>query len=500
MELHNDKMKDVHFVIGDRAEAIDDTLHLRTRVNHGWLTGLKPRISPVAGDMTPVDPGSIAGAANGGDAPGGLASGGGTMSFCAICGDRATGKHYGASSCDGCKGFFRRSIRKNHMYSCRYSRQCVVDKDKRNQCRYCRLKKCFRAGMKKEVQNERDRISTRRNSQDDATSPSINTFVQAESLSRQFMPPMVGGSGDLSLKQVASIQDICESIKQQLLVLVEWAKYLPVFCELLLDDQVALLRAHAGEHLLLGVAKRSMTYKDVLLLGDGHILARSCPEADVGRVACRVLDELVVPFQELQIDDNEFACLKAVVFFDPDAKGLRDPERIRNVRFQAQLSLEDYVTDRQYESRGRFGQLLLLLPTLQSLAWQMIEQIQLARLLSVVRVDSLLQEMLLGGAANELQHPHVQHPSSHLNPEHMGGQVIMSTTLPHGLMPNGQVCEWTSSPETPHPSPPSSVPPPGTRAGAEQFRHLHTMGGSPVTPSAAHVFSHGSGLKREALS
>lgn len=39
--------------------------------------------------------------------------------LCAICGDRATGKHYGASSCDGCKGFFRRSVRKNHTYSCR---------------------------------------------------------------------------------------------------------------------------------------------------------------------------------------------------------------------------------------------------------------------------------------------------------------------------------------------------------------------------------------------
>ncbi|NXX00608.1 HNF4A factor, partial [Larus smithsonianus] len=74
----------------------------------------------------------------------------GVSSVCAICGDRATGKHYGASSCDGCKGFFRRSIRKNHVYTCRFNRQCIVDKDKRNQCRYCRLKKCFRAGMKKE--------------------------------------------------------------------------------------------------------------------------------------------------------------------------------------------------------------------------------------------------------------------------------------------------------------------------------------------------------------
>ncbi|KAJ7337059.1 Hepatocyte nuclear factor 4-gamma [Desmophyllum pertusum] len=62
---------------------------------------------------------------------------------CLICGDKATGKHYGASSCDGCKGFFRRSVRKNHVYACRFQRACVINKDKRNQCRYCRLRKCF---------------------------------------------------------------------------------------------------------------------------------------------------------------------------------------------------------------------------------------------------------------------------------------------------------------------------------------------------------------------
>ena len=79
-----------------------------------------------------------------------FAAAAGISPYCSICLDRATGKHYGAASCDGCKGFFRRSVRKNHMYTCRFQRNCTIDKDKRNQCRYCRLKKCFRAGMRKE--------------------------------------------------------------------------------------------------------------------------------------------------------------------------------------------------------------------------------------------------------------------------------------------------------------------------------------------------------------
>ncbi|XP_028265774.1 hepatocyte nuclear factor 4-alpha isoform X1 [Parambassis ranga] len=381
------------------------------------------------------------------NATGHLAAG----SLCAICGDRATGKHYGASSCDGCKGFFRRSVRKNHMYSCRFSRQCIVDKDKRNQCRYCRLKKCFRAGMKKEaVQNERDRISTRRSSYEDSSLPSINALIQADVLSRQITSPAPILNGDIRTKKIATITDVCESMKQQLLVLVEWAKYIPAFCDLPLDDQVALLRAHAGEHLLLGAAKRSMLYKDVLLLGNDHIIPRNCPELEVGRVAVRILDELVLPFQELQIDDNEYACLKAIVFFDPDSKGLSDPVKIKRMRYQVQVSLEDYINDRQYDSRGRFGELLLLLPTLQSITWQMIEQIQFVKLFGMAKIDNLLQEMLLGGSANEAPHAHHSlHP--HLVQEHLSSNVIVASTMPTPIH-NGQI----STPETPIPSPPTA--------------------------------------------
>ncbi|XP_078072462.1 hepatocyte nuclear factor 4-gamma-like isoform X2 [Mustelus asterias] len=382
----------------------------------------------------------------------------GMSTFCAICGDRATGKHYGASSCDGCKGFFRRSIRKSHVYTCRFNRQCVVDKDKRNQCRYCRLKKCFRAGMKKEaVQNERDRISNRRNNYENNSSPSINTLAQAEALSHQITFSVSAASADIGTKKIASISDVCESMKEQLLVLVEWAKYIPAFCELPLDDQVALLRAHAGEHLLLGVAKRSMLYKDVLLLGNDYAIHRNSPEMEISRVANRILDELVQPFQEIQIDDNEYACLKAIVFFDPDAKALNNPSKIKNMRYQVQVSLEDYINDRQYDSRGRFGELLLLLPTLQSITWQMIEQIQFVKLFGLAKIDNLLQEMLLGGTTSDPSHLH--HPvHPHVAQDPMTGQTILISS-----MPAAGHSEQMSTPETPLPSPPQG-------SGQEQYK------------------------------
>lgn len=80
--------------------------------------------------------------------------------------------------------------------------------------------------------------------------------------------------------------------------------------------------------------------------------------------------------------------------------------KIKNMRYQVQISLEDYINDRQYDSRGRFGELLLLLPTLQSITWQMIEQIQLVKLFGIVKIDSLLQEMLLGGKLTTSQTYH----------------------------------------------------------------------------------------------
>ncbi|KAI6219828.1 hypothetical protein M3Y99_01634900 [Aphelenchoides fujianensis] len=81
--------------------------------------------------------------------------------LCAVCGDSAFGNHYGCVVCNGCKGFFRRSIWNHRIYACRFRNDCEIRKETRNACRQCRLAKCIAVGMNPEtVQFERDQGAT----------------------------------------------------------------------------------------------------------------------------------------------------------------------------------------------------------------------------------------------------------------------------------------------------------------------------------------------------
>jgi hypothetical protein len=86
----------------------------------------------------PGGPGSNSGSTGGGSAE------------CIVCGDKSSGKHYGVLTCEGCKSFFKRSVRRNLTYTCRGSRNCPIDQHHRNQCQYCRFKKCIKVGMRRE--------------------------------------------------------------------------------------------------------------------------------------------------------------------------------------------------------------------------------------------------------------------------------------------------------------------------------------------------------------
>ncbi|CAN9515817.1 unnamed protein product [Ophioblennius macclurei] len=79
-----------------------------------------------------------------------LGSGGkirGQDELCVVCGDKASGYHYNALTCEGCKGFFRRSVTKKAVYHCKSGGGCEMDMYMRRKCQDCRLRKCRAVGM-----------------------------------------------------------------------------------------------------------------------------------------------------------------------------------------------------------------------------------------------------------------------------------------------------------------------------------------------------------------
>merc|ERR1719468_201155 len=106
--------------------------------------------------------------------------------LCLVCGDRASGYHYNALACEGCKGFFRRSITKNQNYACKYGDHCEIDMYMRRKCQACRLKKCYAVGMRADCVVPEDQCLKKRlakNKNSSETSPA------------SVAPPVGSGSG-----------------------------------------------------------------------------------------------------------------------------------------------------------------------------------------------------------------------------------------------------------------------------------------------------------------
>lgn len=69
---------------------------------------------------------------------------------CEICNDQASGFHYGVHACEGCKGFFRRTIRMKLNYK-ECTSNCEINLKSRNRCQFCRYNKCVKLGMSRDA-------------------------------------------------------------------------------------------------------------------------------------------------------------------------------------------------------------------------------------------------------------------------------------------------------------------------------------------------------------
>ncbi|XP_020604426.1 nuclear receptor subfamily 2 group F member 1-A-like isoform X4 [Orbicella faveolata] len=328
---------------------------------------------------------------------------------CAVCGDKSSGKHYGVFTCEGCKSFFKRSVRRNLSYTCRASRNCPIDQHHRNQCQYCRLRKCIKVGMRREAV-QRGRIPPTQVPQPSPQHPSLNggdvanghSFLSGfiSLLLRAEPYPTARYQQGLNMPcGIMGIENICELAARLLFSAVEWARNIPFFPDLAVTDQVALLRLVWSELFVLNAAQCPMPLQVAPLLATAGIHSNHMsPDRMVTFMDnVRIFQEQVEKYRNLHVDAAEFACLKAIVLFTSDASGLTDPQYIDSLQEKTQCALEEYTRNQYPNQPTRFGKLLLRLPSLRSINSSIVEQLFFVRLVGKTPIETLLRDMLLSG-------------------------------------------------------------------------------------------------------
>lgn len=335
---------------------------------------------------------------------------------CGVCGDKSSGKHYGVFTCEGCKSFFKRSIRRNLSYTCRSNRDCQIDQHHRNQCQYCRLKKCFRVGMRKEAV-QRGRIPHAPPAPPPPGSPpGLASAAAAAAGEAGAVPELVaqllraepypaagrfGGAGG-----ALGIDNVCELAARLLFSTVEWARHAPLVGALPAGDQVALLRAGWAALFVLNAAQAALPLRAAPLLAAAGLHSAPLGAAPMGAERAvafmdqvRALQAQVERLAGLQVDAAEYGCLKAIVLLTPDACGLSDPAHVESLQEKVQVALTEYERVQYPAQPQRFGRLLLRLPGLRAVPAALISQLFFMRLVGKTPIETLLRDMLLSGSA-----------------------------------------------------------------------------------------------------
>jgi hypothetical protein len=193
------------------------------------------------------------------------------------------------------------------------------------------------------------------------------------------------------------LEDLFEGIKASLLKVIEWSKRIPAFGSLSLDDQVKLLKSSWCEHCTLKLAAHNGPKSDMVLLASGLSCNKEqIEDPEVRRVINRVFNELAYWLDYLNVDRVELACLKGILLFNPDAKGLSPSSKKRVEIFQEQIlqSLETRTKTMYPVSPQRFSKLLLRLAPLKAISLEIMQHMEVQRALGNAKMDNLFGELL----------------------------------------------------------------------------------------------------------
>ncbi|KAG1937043.1 bile acid receptor isoform X1 [Pimephales promelas] len=284
--------------------------------------------------------------------------------LCVVCGDKASGYHYNALTCEGCKGFFRRSITKNAVYKCKSGGNCEMDMYMRRKCQECRLRKCKEMGMLAECllteiqcKSKRLRKNTKASSDesigdDVGDSRDAKQVVSTTKLSKENI--------ELSQDQQALIsyivdahnkhripQDMAKKLLQEqfnteenfllltematshVQVLVEFTKNIPGFQSLDHEDQIALLKGSAVEAMFL---RSAQVFTKKLPNGHTEVLEDRIRRSGISEEFMTPMFNFYKSIGELQMMQEEHALLTAITILSPDRPYVKDQQAVERLQ------------------------------------------------------------------------------------------------------------------------------------------------------------------------
>ncbi|NXX43381.1 PRGR protein, partial [Tricholaema leucomelas] len=321
--------------------------------------------------------------------------------ICLICGDEASGCHYGVLTCGSCKVFFKRAMEGQHNYLCAGRNDCIVDKIRRKNCPACRLRKCCQAGMvlggrkfkklnKIKVVRTLDVALQQPATLQDETQSLTQRLSFSPNQEIQFVPPMISVLRGIEPEVVyagydntkpetpssllTSLNHLCE---RQLLCVVKWSKLLPGFRNLHIDDQITLIQYSWMSLMVFAMGWRS--YKHVsgqmLYFAPDLILNEQRMKESSFYSLCLSMWQLPQEFVRLQVSQEEFLCMKALLLLNTiPLEGLRSQSQFDEMRTSYIRELVKAIGLRQkgvVANSQRFYQLTKLMDSMHDLVKQL---------------------------------------------------------------------------------------------------------------------------------
>uniref|UniRef100_A0A3Q3ACA3 Peroxisome proliferator-activated receptor gamma n=1 Tax=Kryptolebias marmoratus TaxID=37003 RepID=A0A3Q3ACA3_KRYMA len=359
---------------------------------------------------------------------------------CRVCGDKASGFHYGVHACEGCKGFFRRTIRLKLVYD-HCELHCRIHKKSRNKCQYCRFQKCLNVGMSHNAirfgrmpQAEKEKLLAEFSSDMEHLHPEaadlralarhlyeayLKYFPLTKAKARAILSGKTGekvpfvihdmkslmeGEQFINCRQIPSLdhqQQVstlrffhsCQSRSAEAVrEVTEFAKSIPGFIDLDLNDQVTLLKYGVIEVLIIMMSP--LMNKDGTLISYGQIFMTREFLKSLRKPFCQMMEpkfEFSVKFNTLELDDSDMALFLAVIILSGDRPGLLNVKPIEQLQETVLHSLELQLKLNHPDSLQLFAKLLQKMTDLRQIV---TDHVHLIELLKKTEVDMFLHPLL----------------------------------------------------------------------------------------------------------